>query len=909
MARQSKLTNSKDILEMIQKISDNYVDNGELNNALQNKADKEYVDGFIDSGQINISCIDGSSANILAAHYPNDGFNQIYYSTKAYISSSGSIGTEANMNAKAFYEDDTALIDKYATKDELNTKADKTEIPNIEGLASESYVQQEIAKVNGSGASYDDTELKNQLANKAEKSELFSGDYNDLINRPAIPPTNLFATKSQVKEEFEEIIDRLGGLRFKKMTKEQYDALIVRDANTFYVISTEATGDGNDSSVNYTEPSNLVWTTGMNLSDAGAEVTNSSQASYRTTNFVKVSPHMEYRVKASTSAQFTVFYYDRNQECIGHSPTVNDKSANSSGAQGYVLHGFINKLFSRVEEDVYYIRIRTNSADAEITVTELGAKDESNVPYIIRNGWSIVSSTGATTGGSGASGYMMLDYIEIDPYYEYSFVFKGSASTKMYLYDSDKTWISTLPSSSGNYTSSTNTVLSSSFPEGTRYVRMRTANATVGMDNSLEHLTFTRTPIKSENIMTLTWIDNSDISSSTGSSVADSNDAIRSDYLAVSSDNEYMYSALSLSTGTRVFYYDTNKQFLSCSSSENDVVANQKLQMPEGTSFIRVRADKSSILTTDTIDDLVVIKKMAAEEGLLYTFGLLSDVHIDGGSDGSVNDFGMSKKDYKNALRFLEDEGAEFISYSGDMTNANSGYADYEQLIELQSQSNIPSYLVAGNHDVGSLFDSMINPNKYFTVEQGNDIHVYVNVKDKGITGGVDQQTINAVKNIIENNTNKRIFVYYHYFIRYDGPEDGVGGYCGDCGGNYYTAETCGDNYEKYPLSKQWADLILGSTNVIFCHGHSHARFNTQDRFPNNNYYHAEGRCHSIHVPSCAVPRKANSDSAGMSYYEAGSEGYIVKVFTDRVEFRAIDLATNTYLTEYNQVVNLPQGN
>ena len=81
------------------------------------KADKDYVDGFIDSGQINISCIDGYSANILAAHSPSDGFNTIYYSTKAYISSSGSIGTEANMNAKAFYEDGTSLANKYAIKE------------------------------------------------------------------------------------------------------------------------------------------------------------------------------------------------------------------------------------------------------------------------------------------------------------------------------------------------------------------------------------------------------------------------------------------------------------------------------------------------------------------------------------------------------------------------------------------------------------------------------------------------------------------------------------------------------------------------------------------------------------------------------------------------------------------------
>ena len=140
----------------------------------------------------------------------------------------------------------------------------------------------------------------------------------------------------------------------------------------------------------------------------------------------------------------------------------------------------------------------------------------------------------------------------------------------------------------------------------------------------------------------------------------------------------------------------------------------------------------------------------------------------------------------------------------------------------------------------------------------------------------------------------------YHYFIRGHGSGDGTGG--------YYTAESLGDDYEKYPLSKEWTDLIINSPNLIFCHGHSHMRFNSQDRFPTNNLYHAEGECYSVHVPSCAIPRKANTSSVGMSYFEEGSEGYIVKVFPDRVEFRAVDFTTNRYLTDYTQIVNLAQN-
>ena len=77
-----------------------------------------------------------------------------------------------------------------------NDLTNKPVIPSIDGLASESYVQQEIAKIQH--PTYDDTSIKNQLANKADKSELFSGDYEDLINKPVIPNVDEFATKDEI---------------------------------------------------------------------------------------------------------------------------------------------------------------------------------------------------------------------------------------------------------------------------------------------------------------------------------------------------------------------------------------------------------------------------------------------------------------------------------------------------------------------------------------------------------------------------------------------------------------------------------------------------------------------------------------------------------------------------------------
>lgn len=64
----------------------------------------------------------------------------------------------------------------------LSSTTTKNYIDNKQ-LAIEKYVQEEINKI-PTAENYDDTELRNLITNKADKSELFSGNYNDLENKP-----------------------------------------------------------------------------------------------------------------------------------------------------------------------------------------------------------------------------------------------------------------------------------------------------------------------------------------------------------------------------------------------------------------------------------------------------------------------------------------------------------------------------------------------------------------------------------------------------------------------------------------------------------------------------------------------------------------------------------------------------
>ena len=73
--------------------------------------------------------------------------------------------------------DTTAL----ATKEELASKADKSEIPSVDGLASETYVDEKI----------------------------------DVVN------------------------NKFDGITIKRITQVQYDALSTKDSNTLYIIVSE----------------------------------------------------------------------------------------------------------------------------------------------------------------------------------------------------------------------------------------------------------------------------------------------------------------------------------------------------------------------------------------------------------------------------------------------------------------------------------------------------------------------------------------------------------------------------------------------------------------------------------------------------------------------------------------------
>ena len=641
-----------------------------------------------------------------------------------------------------------------------------------------------------------------------------------------------------------------------------------------------------------TDSNKLIWYDNNEIYSNSGSMETSDKCI--TSDFISLEENKDYQITVLNNTDTEIHCYDDEKNYLSDL----DVSVSNYGFRIYSLR----KMFEMDDMDISntkYIRIETKkneyinatNVNEKIIIEEIDALEDNRVPLLILDDCKI-SSNGAR---SSDSSYISIQYIVLENYFNYQFEFLGSDTTVNF-YDEAEVYISRDKGGNDFFDGRQAVLNSNDFPEGTKLVRMRfMKNDTITFENIHEYLKVTKTPVISENIMPLNWIENTSLDSTNGEPKLSDARAI-TDFIEI--DDSYYYTiTLDEPNDVKEYYYNSNKEFISRSSYNDISTGNEVLEFPEGTKYIRLKSDTDKY-TIDIVKERITVKKFLKKENFLYSFGLLSDVHIDNNYDADYEDTSMSIKDYKNALRFLEDEGANFIAYCGDMTkNHNDAEADYQMLAECLKESHVPNYIIKGNHDAGhGYFNEYISDITSFTVPYKDDLFIFVgNGTNTGTNGGLTQSRVDYIRSVIENNPNRRLFLMYHQFIRGYGSGDGTGG--------LYSGSTIGDNPDN-ALTNEFIELVTNTPNLIYCHGHSHIRFDVQDTCPTANYYHVDGECHNIHVPSCARPRIPNESGGLDSYYE-GSEGYIVDVYSDKVIFKAINFATNSYMPEYNQVVNL----
>ena len=347
---------------------------------------------------------------------------------------------------------------------------------------------------------------------------------------------------------------------------------------------------------------------------------------------------------------------------------------------------------------------------------------------------------------------------------------------------------------------------------------------------------------------------------------------------------------------TRVCYLDDSNQLQGYETAVTDDVVSANLPYTLTHTFNSTTTIKPALMKyfgNITISKVyVTTTEVVIGEQPLYKFGLLSDAHIDG--DGT--DTAHSISDLTNAISFLESAGANFIAYTGDMTY-NGRTEDYTALKTCLETSIIPNYCVRGNHDAYSLSDgyaSATGRENDYIVTQGNDLLIFISCADTNHdTGGLNTSKLDWLENLLQTNTNTRVFLFYHYFVN---------GTSGNGTGVY----PYGTLNPSNAIALRFINMVKQYPNLIYCNGHSHMRFNIQDKDVNANYYHNDGECYYIHVPSTAKPRFPSGDTVA-DYYE-GSEGYLVEVYADKVLFKPIDFIASEYLAKYNYTANVVQG-
>ena len=178
-----------------------FVTQGEFNSLYNSMESKQDV--ITDLATIRSGAALGATA---LQSVPAEYVTEMELANKNYVTSAYVIG-ELNSKSDTGHTHSEYLteseLSNVATSGSYNDLTDKPVIPSIDGLATVTYVNQEIGKIQNS--SYDDTEIKNQLANKADKSELFSKSYNDLTDKPTIPSVDGLASEEFVREEIEAI--------------------------------------------------------------------------------------------------------------------------------------------------------------------------------------------------------------------------------------------------------------------------------------------------------------------------------------------------------------------------------------------------------------------------------------------------------------------------------------------------------------------------------------------------------------------------------------------------------------------------------------------------------------------------------------------------------------------------------
>ena len=322
---------------------------------------------------------------------------------------------------------------------------------------------------------------------------------------------------------------------------------------------------------------------------------------------------------------------------------------------------------------------------------------------------------------------------------------------------------------------------------------------------------------------------------------------------------------------------------------------------------------------------------MKSNTKLLYTFGVISDLHI-GEKSIYVDNF-------KTAIKSLEKLNVEFITISGDITrkgqanredidysnndaNCDGRSEDLDVLMKAVDDCNITisMYMCGGNHDVTQKnskwhttvdelgrnklnkknIDICNDNEKTYSALIHNDLFIFISF-DRGYGDNTYIESIPWAIKKIEENEDKRIFIFIHYPLM-----DGV---AGEFENEYFGfSKNAKDN-------KKLLDIITKHKNIIVFSGHTHHPYElakSDIRKEKANFYLLDDSKSTALVSAGVISYSINETTAiepWITTPDYAPEGLIVKVYDNQVVIEPIRLKEIKYLGEKYIVNSLISNN
>lgn len=276
-----------------------------------------------------------------------------------------------------------------------------------------------------------------------------------------------------------------------------------------------------------------------------------------------------------------------------------------------------------------------------------------------------------------------------------------------------------------------------------------------------------------------------------------------------------------------------------------------------------------------------------AEQTPLYSFGVLSDLHIQ---------YETGLDDFQRALTYLKDR-VPFTCVCGDLVAyASSDYMAQYKAYVTDYAGDMSIYECAGNHEsypsqgVGADIDSTLwtettGKPLYYSFTHSNDVFIFVGMKSERAADLFPDGSLDWLSETLEANKSKRCFLFFHAPELADKGADPSGKWASLMSGT---------------SGKAFIELIKQYQNIVWFHGHTHVTLGVE-QYPASDCLGYR----SVHIPSLVSPRfyDAETDSLIDYIYDENNnkiwastkaEGYIVDVYESKIVLRGINFAAGT---------------